>query len=160
MARPKLRNYTTTVPPVRSIAAIEDMLAQFGATDIAKSYVDSIPTGITFQITVDGAGPRLFRLEVQTNLIVAWLKRQQSPRARRRPAEDKLTMHARAIGWRLLHDLIHAQLSLIEIGLRKPMQALLSELYNPTTGRTLFEHLQETNFKALPAFEREAHADH
>lgn len=33
-----IKNYTSTVPAERSIARIEELIAEFGATDVSKQY--------------------------------------------------------------------------------------------------------------------------
>ena len=43
-----IRNYTSTVDASRSMAKIEELLVEIGATNINKQYSDKICTGITF----------------------------------------------------------------------------------------------------------------
>ena len=54
-----IRNYTSTVDASRSMAKIEELLVEIGATNINKQYSDKICTGITFL---------LFDLQLQQTL--------------------------------------------------------------------------------------------
>jgi hypothetical protein len=43
-----IKNYTSTVEESRSMASIEELLVEIGATDVNKKYHDKVCTGITF----------------------------------------------------------------------------------------------------------------
>jgi hypothetical protein len=43
-----IKNYTSTIDASRSMAKIEDLLVEIGATNINKQYNDKVCTGITF----------------------------------------------------------------------------------------------------------------
>ena len=43
-----IKNYTSTIEASRSMAKIEELLVEIGATNINKQYADKICTGITF----------------------------------------------------------------------------------------------------------------
>lgn len=43
-----IKNYTSTVDASKSMAKIEELLVEIGATNINKQYADKICTGITF----------------------------------------------------------------------------------------------------------------
>lgn len=43
-----IKNYTSTVEASRSMAKIEELLVEIGASNINKQYADKICTGITF----------------------------------------------------------------------------------------------------------------
>lgn len=43
-----IKNYTSTIEASRSMAKIEDLLVEVGATNINKQYADKVCTGITF----------------------------------------------------------------------------------------------------------------
>lgn len=43
-----IKNYTSTIEASRSMAKIEELLVEIGASNINKQYADKICTGITF----------------------------------------------------------------------------------------------------------------
>ncbi|MBK7433510.1 MAG: hypothetical protein IPI66_06090, partial [Chitinophagaceae bacterium] len=43
-----IKNYTSTIDASRSMANIEELLVEIGATNINKQYADKVCTGITF----------------------------------------------------------------------------------------------------------------
>ena len=64
----KLKNYTSTISPERSVAATEKILVDIGATYIVKIYENSRLSGITFQVDYEGK-PMLFKLPANVQAI-------------------------------------------------------------------------------------------
>lgn len=81
-----LKNYTTEVPASRSIGYIEQLLVDFGSTNIMKEYG---PTGrvaaLSFIVEMDGM-KLPFRLPAKVQECFTWLRKKKRARKGRRGA--------------------------------------------------------------------------
>jgi hypothetical protein len=57
---------------------------------------------------------------------------------------------AERVAWRQILRWVQAQYAMIETGMVQPAEVFLAYMVNPATNRTLFDHMIETQFKALP----------
>jgi len=142
----RLKNYTSGMPPSRSVAKIEECLVEVGATGIAKTYAAGHLTGITFQIMQNGA-PLVFKLPANVEDIVKQML--TDIKRARRGTEQRVTDQAERTAWKLLLDWVEVQASMILIGRRQAVEVFLPYVYNPATEQTFFERLQESKFKLL-----------
>lgn len=144
-----LKNYTSGVPPTRSVSQIEQTLVSIGAKHIAKTYDDnSNLSGITFQITQDNR-PMIFKLPANVELIEKMML--DEVKRPRRGTIEKTKDQAQRTAWKLLLDWVEVQASMIIIGRREAMEVFLPYAYDPQRDQTFFERLQETKFKMLSA---------
>lgn len=145
-----LRNYTSTMPVEKSTAAIERLLVDAGATHISRAYENKILTGFVFVIEVAGK-PISFKLPanpaVIKDMMMKGIKKEHSGTRQRIQEQSERT------AWKLLHDWVHCQISLIQMGQADPAQVFLSYAYNPAIKKTFYELLKENGFKALTAGE-------
>lgn len=121
-----LKNYTSLVPPEKSVMQIEKRLVGIGATHIAKSYDDGELSGIMFQINQNGRPISLKRVREQ----------------------------AQRTAWKLLFDWIEVQASMILIGHREATEVFLPYMYDFKNDETLYQKLSASNFKMLGAGEK------
>lgn len=144
-----IKNYTSSVPPTRSVAQIEQTLVGIGAKHIAKTYDDeSNLAGITFQIVQD-TRPLIFKLPANVSMIeTAMLNGVKRPRS---TTANKVKEQAQRTAWKLLLDWTQVQASMILLGRRDALEVFLPYVYNPQTEQTFFEKLQENKFKMLGA---------
>lgn len=145
-----IKNYTSTVPVLSSIARIEHRLAQSGAMHIAKSYADDKsgrPTGMIFQILINNL-PMTFKLPAKAENVYKYLRKQ-----RRKPPtkaqEESLRIQADRTAWKILNDWIDIQVSMIELDQAEAIEVFLPYAYDGSTNQTLFEKMKDTNFKLL-----------
>ena len=142
----RLKNYTSGMPPSRSVMKIEECLVEVGATGIAKTYAGGCLTGITFQIMQNGS-PLVFKLPANvkdiTVRMLAEIKRARSG------TNERIVTQAERTAWKLLLDWVEVQASMILIGRRQAVEVFLPYVYNPATEQTFFERLQESKFKLL-----------
>jgi hypothetical protein len=145
-----IKNYTTTVPVIRSVQNIEQLLVDAGAININKSYNDQKEVeGIVFQLMIDQK-PIFFKVEVTQQNIQAIYKIIGKDRRRlTRIQTDTLLAQSKRIAWKLLHEELHIQLTRIHLQQIEAMRIFLPYVCNPMTGETLFEKLKEGNFKLL-----------
>ena len=141
-----LRNYTSTVPVERSLAAIEKLLVEAGATHIARTYTGGNITGFIFAIEVSRK-PISFKLPANPAAVKTMLTKKVSrPRSR---TLERLDEQSQRTAWKLLHDWVHVQISLIQMGQADAVQVFLPYAYNTLSRCTLYEKFKEGGFKAL-----------
>ncbi|RTL56256.1 MAG: hypothetical protein EKK37_17435 [Sphingobacteriales bacterium] len=143
MAAINLRNYTTEVPASRSIENIENLLVQFGATNIMKEYEAGNCVSISFRLIVQNH-PFAFKLPAKVAPIFKWLRKNKSKGdAKRQQAQ------AERIAWKHQHELLHMQLTSIELEQADMMQVFLPYVYDVASNKTFYEQLKEGSYKAL-----------
>lgn len=129
---------TTEVPAARTAAEIDALLVDMGARAISKEYgPNGSITAMHFVLLVNNA-PHSFRLPVRTATIQKYL------------GNTRDTGKAERIAWRQMYRWIQAQLAMIQCGMVQAREVFLPYLQD-ASGRTLFEVMDETQFKALPA---------
>lgn len=142
-----IKNYTTGIKVEKTIAEIEQKLAQNGATHIYKIYENGIPKGLAFSILVNGS-PLSFKLPMREDKILIVfknsVKRKELPQRYAKDLEQ-----ARRTGWRILKDWIESQLALIEIDIAKAEEIFLPYLYDMATDETFFEKVERKGFSGL-----------
>lgn len=142
-----LKNYTSSVPVINSIARIEHRLAQAGASHIAKSYEKERPIGMIFQIPVKDI-PMTFKLPAKTEKVFEFMLKQKN-KPPKREALNNLKLQADRTAWKILADWIDIQVSIIQLDQAEPVEVFLPYSYDGKTDKTLFEKMKETNFKLL-----------
>ena len=145
-----LKNYTSTVSPLRSIARIEQELQKIGVTHIAKLYDNGNVTGIVFQIAHNGM-PLTFKLSARTQAIetlkLAGVKRP------RKDTQSRVKDQSRRTAWKIVSDSVAVKVAEIMIEGRNTIEAFLSSVYNMQKDQTLFEQIEAGKFKALKSGE-------
>lgn len=132
----KIKNYTTSVPVPRTIIQIEDLLAGFGASAVAKKYENGRVCAIFFQLETE-FGERSFKLPANVKNVYMVLTH-----GREIKSEESWRMQAERVAWRVIKDWLHAQLSLVQIGQAKPEQVFLPYMHDGT--ETLYERMEKT----------------
>lgn len=148
-------NYSTEVPPERTVAEITQLLVRKGARSITTDYAaDNRITAVTFLMVV-GENAVRFQLPANVDGVARAMLRDKpwnSSRHRGGKAayERKVEVRARWVAWRILKDWCEAQIALIESG-----QADVAQVFMPyaveVSGRTMYELFVETNQRQLSA---------
>jgi hypothetical protein len=140
-----IKNYTSSIPASRSMARIEELLVEAGATDISKSYSDGICSAIRFRMEINGM-PVFFQLPANVdacfNVLWAGVKRPQPDTKKR--LKDQASMTA----WKIVSDWVEIQLAMIKLEQAKTLQIFLPYVWNPDKNETLY-HRIEANQKLL-----------
>jgi hypothetical protein len=139
-----LKNYSSSVPMINSIARIEHRLAQAGATHIAKSYDKERPIGMIFQIPINEI-PLTFKLPAKAEKVLDFMIKQKS-RPPKKTQLENMRMQADRTAWKILADMVDIQVSNIQIDQTEPTEAFLSYLYDGNKDQTLFEKMKEASF--------------
>jgi hypothetical protein len=152
MSKPKpLYVESTEISVQRTAQEIQALLAEAGARQIVMDYGEGGKiTGMHFLLIVRGV-PFPFKLPVRTESVQKIFKqrRTQTQRWDARKYEQRDREQAERVAWRQLLRWIQAQLAMVDAGMVETREVFAPYLMDPT-GRTLFECLEETRFKALP----------
>lgn len=144
-----IKNYTSTVEASKSMARIEELLVEIGATNVSKQYKDKVCTGITFLLYDQQLLQTLaFHLKAQVEecFTVLWkeVKRPQSN------TKEMLMKQANRTAWKILSDWTEIQCSMILLKQAKPLQMFLPFIYDMKSGETLFDKVSTGKTKLLP----------
>lgn len=113
--KPRLMNYTTSIPASRSIAEIQEMLISFGATSIVMDAPDKRVNALRFIFPLDGKPiPFSLPVDISKTASVLWVEyHNKTPKGKK--TKDEMRDDAERIAWRILRDWVHAQLSILTI---------------------------------------------
>lgn len=141
-----LKNYTSTVPASTSMATIEKVLVEAGATDISKKYENQVCVAIRFRMMVN-LHPLFFELpaRVESCFEVLW-KEVKRPQA---DTKLKIRQQAERTSWKIISDWVLVQLSMIQLEQAELLQVFLPYAYDPTEDKTYFQKIKDGGFKAL-----------
>lgn len=146
MATINLKNYTSTVPAMTSMARIEQCLVKAGATDISKKYKNEVCRAITFRMLVNDQ-PLFFQLPAKVDKCfdVLW-KEVKRPNA---DTKQNTINQAERTAWKIVSDWVDIQLSMILLEQADALQIFLPYVYDPQTETTFYDKLKDGGFKAL-----------
>lgn len=143
-----IKNYTSTVDASRSIARIEELLVEIGATNINKKYEEKVCTGITFLLfdqQLQQTLPFHLKAQVEECFTILW-------RDVKRPRDYTKTLvmqQASRTAWKILCDWTEVQCTMILLGQAKPLQMFLPFMYDTKTSETLFDKISNGKVKLL-----------
>jgi hypothetical protein len=143
-----IKNYTSTVDASRSMARIEELLVEIGASNINKQYKEKVCTGITFLLLDQQLQQTLpFHLSAQVDecFKILW----QDVKRPRPDTEAIVFKQASRTAWKILSDWTEVQCSMILIGQAKPLQMFLPFMYDTKTNETLFDKIAIGKVKLL-----------
>lgn len=103
-----LKNYTTEVDAGKTVGEIQAILAKHGITSIQIEYDKGQATGIKFAAFLLGQ-PQWFHLNCNVDAVLGVL------RAERVPPKFQNKEQAFRVGWRIMKDLVDAQLASVSI---------------------------------------------
>lgn len=142
-----LKNRTSTIEAHVSMARIEKMLVEMGARHISKQYDDSgnITTMVfTRQINNHNVTFRLpAKVDAVFKLFMDQVKRPNKNTGSSRYAQAKRT------AWKLVHDWIEIQHSMVLLEQVEFIEAFLPYTYNMDSDETFFDTIKSSGFKAL-----------
>ena len=145
---PNLKNYTTTIPVSKTIMEIEQILTKFGASAIFKEYhMDERVKSISFEIITEH-GKIPFKIPMNDNAIAQYRSEQFTGYSKKKNVKEDLDT-ASMIGWRIIKDWIHSQLSIVQLRLVKVEEVFLPYIFNYKTNKTFYEMIEEKKFKGL-----------
>ena len=149
IAKPNLKNYTSSVPVINSVSKIEGKLVQVGSKHISKEYGDEneIPIGMKFEL-MHNEKSMVFQLPANVDKVFDYMvkARKQTPTTAQR---ESIRLQAQRSAWKILSDLVDIQVSMILVDQAEPMEMFMAYLYDGAKKQTLYHSLKENNFKQL-----------
>jgi hypothetical protein len=145
-----LKNYTSGINSDVTIARIERLLVDTGATGIAKEYQGGKVVSLVFQIAYDPQKmPIAIKLpaNIEACLEAFWndYKANRGPRSNKE--REEFRDQAERTAWKLQQDWVEVQVSLIRLKQQEILQAFLP--YAFAGQQTFYEQVRGNNFKAL-----------
>ena len=134
-------NYTTTIEPVKSAGECTSILAMHGALEISTTWQGGEPIGLKFMI-VTAFGPRIYSLPINvTGTHKALIQAANKGRIPRSKATEE---QAKRVAWRVMHDWLKIQISLIEAGVAEFAQVMLPYMHTgDEAGETVWDRVRE-----------------
>ena len=133
----RIKNYTTSVPYIRTISEIEELLTGSGADTVMKKYRgDGICEALAFQYQRRG-----YKLpcEIEKCLVVL----REVPEYKSKPRQW-LEEQAIRVAWRNIRDWLEAQMALIRIGQAEYEQIMLPYMWDGN--ETMYDKLKKSQF--------------
>jgi hypothetical protein len=136
-----LLNYTTKIDSLQSASEIEVMLIRHGAKSILKECDSGKILALSFMVSTQ-AGDLPFRMPVNVQPVHEILKRQKAKGSKL----DASPEQAERVAWRILKDWTEAQMAIVETEMMRMEEVFFARIYNPITGKTLFEAVKPQQF--------------
>jgi hypothetical protein len=141
-----MKNYTSTVDPVKSIALMEAMLVRAGATNINKEYDGQKVKSLSFVIKhPDHQFPIAIRLPAKVQPVYEALRKQKHRAVT--GLQNRLQEQAERTAWKLMYDWLAVQLTLIELRQVELLQVFLPFVWDGQ--QSFYERLKENRFTPL-----------
>jgi len=149
MKKQTLYMETTGIDAQRTAGEVISELVSAGANQIATTYDQGRVIGLRWVMKVNGID-QLFEMPARVEPVFKVLNgRRKYDWDRKNKATDD-RQQAERVAWRQLLRWVQAQNSMIATGMVKPEEVYVAYWIPPGGERTLFQHLTETQFKALP----------
>ncbi len=144
-----IKNYTSSVPVATTVARIEQMIADAGATGIRKEYVAGQPVSLAFEIHFAEDRPVMIRLpaNVEACLEAFWLDYRKNRGPRSNKGREEFREQATRTAWKIQQDWVEVQITLIRLRQQEFLQAFLPYVWDGT--QTFYERLRGGGFRAL-----------
>lgn len=137
---------TTKIESSNTVAQIQALLGASGCTGVMTTYLNKEVVGISFQVSIK-------EKNIAFNLPCRWKPIYNKlflriKKARLGKLED-LENQAKRVAWRQLLRWIEAQLALVDTEMVKVEEVFMPYIQIDINGKTLFEKINESGFKAL-----------
>lgn len=143
-----IKNYSSSIEASRSMARIEELLVEIGASNVNKQYKEKVCIGITFLLfdqQLQQTLPFHLKAQVEECFTILW-KDVKRPRPDTR---STLQAQANKTAWKILSDWTEIQCSMILLGQAKPLQMFLPFMYDTKSDETLFDKVTAGKVKLL-----------
>jgi len=139
MATKSIKNYTTTISPIKTIGEIEQLLVKYQVRQVDKFFDDNGHVqGVYFAIPWNEQLVH-YKLPVNVEQVQQVLKNDGLSK------NQTSLEQSRRVAWRLLKDWIDAQLSLVKVQIVTMHEVFLPYAVDPTTDETLYDKFAAGN---------------
>lgn len=148
-----LKNYTTKVPAVQTIAFIEAYLASAGVSGVTKQFENGVPSAVFFHIEIPTPGTQhvqrfTIRLPAQIGKVHDYLWQQYcSNRRQPRLKKEDFLVQAANTAWKIQQDWVQIQISLIKLKQAEFLEVFMGYLWDGK--RSYFKMVEDAKFKPL-----------
>lgn len=155
MARKTLYMETTTIDVGKTAGEITSELVKAGATSVNTDYASGRITGLRWVMRISGQDI-VFDMPARIEpvyIVFAQRKGHKTGRGTNNlVVYPSLMEQAERVAWRQLLRWVQSQLAMIETGMVQAAEVFMPYIVvNPATNQTLFQRMQETQFKQLEA---------
>ena len=134
--------YTTTIPAWRTIAEVEHLLMEHGATAVIKQFEDGHVVGLSFAVESNGQMIPI-KLPVRIPQVLEAMRRDKREHPKK---QIKLTMEqAEMVAWRQIRDWVEVQMQMVELEQMTMVQVFLQGIQD-RAGNTLYERLESSGY--------------
>ncbi len=142
-----IKNYTSIVPPERSISYIEKILVTRQAKNIIKSYgPNGSLEGLMFVVPVEGRD-MAFMLRAKVSKVEK--KLLQGVKKPRKSTFEKISIQAERTAWKILAEEIAIKMTRLELDQTELLEAFLPYVYDAERKQTFFEKIKEDHLRLL-----------
>lgn len=147
---------TTQISPGKTASEIIAELVNCGANQINQTFDGGVIIGIRWTMRVGGV-ELVFDMPVRVEPIYTLLLKRRQTGSRTVFGQDKKQLREKAerVAWRQLLRWVQAQVSMIQTGMVEAGEVFLPYMFDSAKSRTLFQTMMDTQFKALPAPEKQ-----
>lgn len=139
-----LKNYTSGVPVAKTIARIEQLLAESGASNVSKDFQNGEIVSLRFAVALNGKTVT-FRMPADSSSIFeAMWKEVSRPR---RETRDRILDQSRRTAWKLLQDSLEVECTRLKLQQVEFMQVFLPYVWDGK--QTFYQALKQQNFRAM-----------
>src|SRR5688572_192510 len=108
-----LKNYTSEVPVSRTVARIEELLADAGASDVSKQYREGRLHTLTFGIEAPNGKTLSFRMPADADKVFSYFWKDVA--RPRNGTKERLQQQAERTAWKLLQESLEIEVSRIKL---------------------------------------------
>ena len=128
-------NYTTQIDSEKTIGEIQKCLVKHGANKIVTDYSNSLPSGVTFCLTLNG---NMVGFSLPANYEGVFKSMKNDPKVPQRLLTKE---QALKVSWRIIKDWVEAQMALVDAQLADVEEVFLSYAITKS-GTTLYKEIQ------------------
>ncbi len=141
-----IKNYTSGVPPEKSILHIERALVSHGAKNIFKNYGSGRLIGFAFGIEINGKEVP-FKIPARIDRVEKRLK--ETVKKPHKGTMKRIGEQAEKTAWKILADWVDIQMTLVDLDQVELMEVFLPYAYDAIKNQTLFDKVKNGTFKLL-----------
>lgn len=141
----RLKNRTSSVPFERTLARIETLLVDGGATAVSREYDGRQIAAFFFSLPAAEGRTVNFRLPANVDAVYAVMA--SGVKRPRRGTLDRIRTQALRTAWKLMQDWVEVQMSLVAMDQAEAVQVFLPYAWNGK--ETLYAQLKAGNFQRL-----------